>query len=326
MATHEDRAGRRLVLALGSAGVGGPFLPACGGHRQLSYEALVGVFIFGGLMYGFFDMAPNTLGGDLERQHGRKVMTLLHAGKDGAGMLGAFGSGVALWAGLDFRAVYAALGVLLLLLAVLFLRLPLPHHLPPVGRDEPARPSERPQLPGLKESVLLAALFVGLISLTDAALSNYSSLYLRDTLSSGALVGALGVAAFQLARVLGNLGSTAALRRLGERRVLVLSGAGVALGTAALVATPVPLVNALGLFLIGLLESPIEPVSYSLAARATPERAGQAISMVWGAFYVAFLAGPLLTGGLADLLGLRLALALFVLTSLAMAALAYRKL
>lgn len=102
-----------------------------------------------------------------------------------------------------------------------------------------------------------------------------------------------------------------------------LKNSRVSLGTGALATTPVPIVGSFGLFLIGLLESPVKPVLCSLAARAAPEHIGRAVSTVWGAFYVAFLAGPLLTGGVADLFGLRLPLALFVLTPLAIAGCSY---
>ncbi len=316
-----DRLGRRLVLVVGSASVGLFYLLLA---TVDGYSLLLTTCVFGGLAFGFFDMVPNSLGGDYERQHGRRVMPLMYAGKDGAGAVGAVAGGAALWAGASFRVVYAAVGALLLLLAVAALRLPLPCHI--TDRGVGVRSHERPRRPWLVEGVLLAASFVGLASLADAAVSGYSSIYLRDVLGSGVLLGGFGIAAFQLARMLGQLGNAAAIGRLGERSVLVAAGGGTAAGIAVLVATRTPAVGVAGLLVLGIFESPIEPVSYSLAARSSPGRTGRAVSVVWRAFYVAFLVGPLLVGALADLTSLRAALSLFVLTSLIIAGLSYWRL
>ncbi len=175
----------------------------------------------------------------------------------------------------------------------------------------------------LTRGVVLAVVFVGLISLLDAALEGYSSLYLRDVLESGALLAGVAIAVAQLASLLGRLGSSVAVRWAGQRGTLVAAGIGTALGIAALAATPLTAVAAAGLLAVRAFEAPVHPVSYSLAAHSAPRRAGQAASLAWGAFYVAFVVGPLIVGFLADLISLRFALSLFVLTSLMIAGISF---
>lgn len=317
-----DWIGRRAVLAAGVAGSALFYLALA---FVENYVGLIAVMALGGVLLSFFDLSTNTLGGDFELRHDKKVMTRLHVGKDFAAAVGSLGSGVALALGASFRSVYAALGLLLLALAVASLRLPLPEPVSGSGRREGEPRGPSPALWAVR-GVVLAALFVGLVSLTEAALEGYSSLYLRDVLSSGVLLGAVGITVFQLARMLGQVGSSVALRRVGEKGVLIAAGLGVATGIAVLVATRSPWIGAGGLLLIGLFAAPISPIAYSLAARAAPDRVGQSVALVWGSFYVAFLLGPLVVGVLADLLSLRVALALFIPTSLAIAGLALRKL
>jgi MFS family permease len=179
-----DRMGRRPFLVLGAAGAGLFYLLLT---LVGSYIALLSLSVLCGLTLGFLDMVLNTLGGDHERQHNTKVMSLFHAGHDGASSCGALALG--------FRTVYVTLGALFLLLAVVSIRLPIPSH--ELKRKHAAQPSEqeheRQTPPWLLKSVILAAVFVGLISLTEAAFSGYGNIYLRDILGSSPLMGAVGI-------------------------------------------------------------------------------------------------------------------------------------
>jgi fucose permease len=83
-------------------------------------------------------------------------------------------------------------------------------------------------------------------------------------------------------------------------------------------------VAAVGLLALRAFQAPVAPVSYSLAGRSMLTSSGQANALVWVARYGAFLAGPLLIGVLGDRIGLRATLAMFVVTSLAIAWLAHR--
>ena len=103
---------------------------------------------------------------------------------------------------------------------------------------------------------------------------------------------------------------------------MVTAACATSLAIAMLVATPLPLVAGIGLLLLRLGQGPIAPIGYSLAARSTPHRAGQTVSLGWLSLYAAFLIGPLIVGAIAELTGLRLALGTFIAAALTLAILA----
>jgi MFS family permease len=100
----------------------------------------------------------------------------------------------------------------------------------------------------------------------------------------------------------------------------LLASAGIGLAVSS---THVGVVIA-GLLLFGLAVAPIVPSALSLAGRAAPGRSGQAVAITTAAGYSAFIVSPVLVGSLADVTGLRVALSLLVVTTLAVAALGVR--
>lgn len=317
-----DQRGRRFVLVLGMIGTGIFYLLL---GIVNSYAMLLAVVVFGGLLLSLFDLSYPSLGSAYEQQYRVSAMTQLYAGFDGANALGALGCGIALTLGVAYGAIYAVLGVLLLVGAVVSLWLPFPEQTARQHSETHKRPTQSPNLLRTR-GVVLAMVFVGLIALIDAALEGYTSIYLRDVLQSGPLLAGAAIAAASIASLCGRLGNVVVIRRLGERNALIGGGVGTALGIAVLVATPVPMIAAAGLLVLHAFEAPIVPVSFSLAARSVPERTGAAASVVWGTFYVAFILGPLIVGTIADMVGLQATLALFILTSLGIAGIAYTKL
>lgn len=317
-----DRLGRRAFLLLGAGGTGGFFLFLVPVGGSGGYAALLVTLVFGGICASSWDLAANSLGGDHERQHGSRIMTLLHAGFSGGAAAGALLSGAALWVGVGFLLLYAIIGISLLLLAAILWRAPLPHHLSR-NMDEDEMTGFRS---GSQSSLLLVpavaacALMIFMSFSTDAALEGFLSVYLRDVLSSGALLGGTGVAAFHLAATVGRLGSSALLNRIGERAVLVLCGLSSASGMACVVLSSRPELAAAALLLVGVATAPIAPIVFSLTARAVPKESGRAISLVTVSGYVAFTVGPLLIGAVADLTSLRISLLLPVAFGLGVAA------
>ncbi len=318
-----DRLGRRPVFIAGSGGLGLFFL---GLTTVRSFPVFAGACVVGGLCASLYDLAVNTLGGDYERAYDTRAMTLLHAGFSAGAAFGAIASAVALGSGLTYRTVFALAGALLLALAVLATRLPLP----PVAASAPltsattdnerGRPTPLWRVPG----VLLALAIVGVCFFGDGALEGYTSVYLRTLLGAGALLGGLGIAAFHLASLAGRLGGAALIRRYGERAVVTAGGLGAALGIGMAVATATPVVAVAGLLLVGLSLAPIVPTGFSLAGRSAPGRGGQAVSLVTQAGYSAFIVSPLVIGGLASVVSLRAALLLLIVTYGVVAALARR--
>ena len=78
-----------------------------------------------------------------------------------------------------------------------------------------------------------------------------------------------------------------------------------------------------GFLLVGLALAAIVPLAFSVAGDLVPERAS-AISVVTTFGYGGFLLGPPMVGGLAELVGLRVALGVIVVAGLAIFILSLR--
>jgi MFS family permease len=219
----------------------------------------------------------------------------------------------------DYRLVY--LGVLIplgaVILAVAATRFPPQGE--PTGNDRAARPELHRNLP-----LLLIALIATLALLSEGEMEHWSGVYLRQTLGLPALVGGSGVAVFYGAMAAGRLGSALVIGRFGNRRTLLGAGVLTACGMALALATREPLLVVAGFLVVGLALSAVVPIAFSVAGDLAPERAGAAISVVTTLGYGGFLLGPVIVGGLAEVIGLRAALGIIALSGLLILALTLR--
>lgn len=311
-----DRIGRRpfVLLSASAMGAGIAALAAAGG-----YAALIGAIVLLYAASGLYDVGINAAAVDLEQTSGRRFMSLLHGMFSAGGAAGALLAGAALQAGMDYRHVY--LSVLVPLVAVIpafattrFPRSPAPRRGARGGSYRLYR-----NLP-----LLLIAVIATLGLLSEGEMEHWSGVYLRQTLGLPALLGGSGVAVFYGAMAVGRLGAAGAVARLGNRRTLMGAGLLTAAGMALSLATREPLLIVAGFLLVGLALSAVVPIAFSMAGDLSPERAGGAISVVATLGYGGFLLGPVIVGGLAEVLGLRIALLTIAAAGLVIFALSLR--
>ncbi len=320
-----DRLTRRQLLAIG---VSGPGLFFGGLALASNYPLLLVILLFGGACSSCYDLAANTLGGDFERQYQSKSMTQFHSGFSGGAALGALVSAVTLNAHISFRIVYAATGLFFLVLAIAVWLLPLVS-VSQSSLELKEQRSAKGAVPSilalfLTPIVLLATALVCLSFFTDGALEGYISVYLRDLLGSGVLLSGIGIAAFYLVGMLGRLGSTAALRRFGDRPIITIAALISFAGLAISLATTSASLAVAGLILVGLGQAPLVPTAFSQAAQVGSDQAVRAVALVTACGYSIFLVSPLLIGLLADRVTLRGALLLTLATSLCVVLIAQR--
>jgi MFS family permease len=315
-----DRLGRKafLVGVLCLFGVGIVGLALVGGFWAL-VAVMVLVFSSGGL----YDVGINAAAVDLEGLSGRRYMSFLHAAYSGGAVLGAVGSGALLAAGLGYRFVYLSL---LLPLAAVALAVATTRFPSPVAYAGDSFPGEGGAGTGrrnpYRSGVLLLVAFIAALGLlSEGQMGSWSGVYLRGTLGLPALVGGAGVAVFFAAMALGRLATGVAVARLGNRRALLVAGLLTALGMSLALATTRPTLVAAGFLVVGLGVSGVAPLAYSAGGKLAPERAGAAVSVVTSFGYGGFLLGPVLVGGLAEVLGLRAALGVVAICGLAILAL-----
>lgn len=317
-----DRLARRHILLLGIGGVSALFFALV---FVSQYWMLLPALFCGGACISCYDLAVNTLGGDYERYYAKKAMTNFHAGFNGGAALGSLGSALLLVGGSTFRTVYALGSLLFLVFVVGALFLPLPSSKPVLAEGGEHSKTALSTVALLAVPLVVCAiLLVSFSFFTDSALDGYMSIYLRDLLGSGVLLGGIALAAFQLVGLSGRLASTVLMRHYGERTVLTIAGLLSASGLLlALLTTSAPLAIG-GLLLVGLGQSPTVPTAFSLAAQTGSYQGARAVAVVTTFGYTVFLITPLVIGTVANFSSLRLALLLTVATSLGIVAVARR--
>ena len=312
-----DRLGRRAFLVLSGAvmGLGIAALAFAG-----SYAGLLAALIVLHTASGLYDVGINAAAVDLEKTTGRRFMAVLHAAFSAGGVLGALSAGALLSVGVDYRHVY--LGTLLPLGAVILV----------VATTRFPPPGERPENTGEIEGfglwrsvpLILVAVIATLALLSEGEMEHWSGIYLRQTLGLSALLGGSGVAVFYGAMTAGRLAAAFVIQRFGNRRTLKGAGLLAAGGMALALATREPLLVIFGFLLVGLAFSAVVPITFSVAGDLAPERAGAALSVVTTLGYGGFLMGPVIVGGLAEVIGLRVALGIIAVAGILIFAFALR--
>lgn len=256
---------------------------------------------------GAYDVGINTAAIEVERGRDGDLLSYFHAAYSGSAAAGAVAAGLVLRAGVRFRTVYlAAAAVLVAFALALAVARALPHGGNGASKQEGGRSLFRHRL------VLLVAVIALFAMFSEGTLENWSAIYLRRSLSLPADLGAVGVASFHAAMLVGRLAAGRAVGIVGRRRLLQGAGAFGALGMATALATAQPALVVVGFGAVGLAMSVVVPLAFSLAGEFAPERSGEASSVVTFVGYGAFLAGPALVGGVAGATSLRVALATVV--------------
>jgi MFS family permease len=315
-----DRHGRRPAAVAGALALAAAF-------GVLGFAADLPVLLGGlgllGVGAGLLDVAANATGADYERAYGVRAMTALHAAFSAGAAAAALAATLMLAADAGHRAAFLAGATALAALGGAMLRAPLPPHAASRPAQEATGPGTARRLLAVP-GVLLAVALAGVCFFGDGVLEGFSSLYLRDALGSGALLGGGAIAAFHVASLAGRLAGATAIRRAGEAAVVCAAGVGAAGGMGMIVLAGGPVLAAAGLLLVGACLAPVVPTALSVAARSAPDRSGAAVSVVATAGYGTFMVGPAAVGILADVTSLQAALTPLVVTAASIAVLARR--
>ena len=269
--------------------------------------SLVAAMFFLGASNGTLDVSMNSQAVVVEEGYGRPIMSSFHAAFSLGGLAGASGGGLIAARGIGIEPHLLSLCVAGLVVAVIVTRPLLPAEADRGGEAEPAfvRPTRA-----------LAAL--GVISfcvlLGEGAMSDWSAVYLNDTLATGPGFAAAGYAAFSLAMAAGRLSGDTLLARFGATAVVRACGvlAAVGLGTSLIVEQPI--LSLVGFACAGAGFSVVFPAALSAAGRSQEMPTGPALAAVSTTGYFGFLVGPPVIGFIAD--GVGLSAGLFVVVGL----------
>ncbi len=305
------RIGSRVVVTTALVGGSGSLFAASLANDLAGLAAALAAF---GASFGAVNVSANVQGLALERLHGRPILSSFHAAFSGGGLAGA-GLG-AIVAALGFGAREHLGGVALVLA---FGGLVLAGRLLATDSDEPRgrRTFERPPRSLL---VLGAAAFFTLLA--EGAAADWSAVYLSHSLGATAAVAALGYTGFSLAMATSRTVGDRLNTRLGPVSLArgggLLAASGVALGLVS-GSTPVALV---GFVAMGAGLGVVVPVLFRAAGSTPGVPAGVGVAAVSVIGWLGFLSGPAAIGLAAGAVGLRAALGLVVVATIALALLA----
>jgi fucose permease len=257
----------------------------------------VGLLVFGAAI-GTVDVAMNMHAVAVERQEGRALMSGFHGLFSLGGLLGAAGTAALLGGGLalPITALLSTFICAALLLAAW----------PALLRDTAAPPG-RHRLRPTRAALLIGALcFIAFM--TEGAMLDWSAVFLHSNRAVPSASAGLGYAAFSIAMAAGRLTGDAVIRRLGGPRVLALSASLACLGLLIAVALPNATVALAGFVLVGLGAANVVPTLFSAAGRLPDLPAHAALPVVNAIGYSGLLAGPVLIGPVAGIIGLPAAL------------------
>lgn len=157
-------------------------------------------------------------------------------------------------------------------------------------------------------ALLGAIAFCGMIS--ENVMFDWSVNYFEKVVKADKGTVTTGYTTFILSMTLGRLVGDRLVGRFGAVRMLMINGVLVSAGFLLAALVPLLVPAAIGLLLIGLGDSIVVPVVYSLASKSKKMAPSYAISAVTMIGYLGFLTGPLLIGTISDKAGMRWAFAL----------------
>src|SRR5918999_5393094 len=307
-ARHGSRGPTRAALALSSGAVLLPVLAP-------SLPALAAAFLVMGLAMGSLDVTMNAHGVAVERRYRRPILSGFHAAFSFGGLAGAAIAATAAAGDLDLQLHVAIVAAASLAVGLGWSRRFLPAEEDASGAEHPvlARPPRRLWALG---AVAFSCLLV------EGAAADWSAVYVRDELSTGAATAASAYVAFSLTMAIGRLLGDRLVGRFGPVALLrgggLLAAAGFGAGLAA-DAVPGAL---LGFAAPGAGFAVVIPVVFR-AAGATPGMSpGMALAAVSSTGYLGFVAGPPIIGSVAEAIGLPTALVLLVALAVVVTALA----
>jgi MFS family permease len=131
-----------------------------------------------------------------------------------------------------------------------------------------------------------------------------------------------GYTCFIIAMTMGRLFGDKLIGRFGPIRMLMVNGMLMSAGFLLSAIAPYFITAALAFIIIGIGDSIIVPIVYSLTAKTKKMPPGYAISAVTLIGYSGFLSGPILIGSLSEWLGMQWAFAVISVFGLAITLLA----
>ncbi|MCW5848964.1 MAG: MFS transporter [Anaerolineae bacterium] len=289
-----------------------------------SLAGLIGALVLVGIGNGLFEIGMNGAALDWEHAQRRHVLNGLHAGYSAGAVVGGVAAGALLGLGWTYPQVLTLVaGVAgLLALVTLPIRFPPTETVPPIIPSPPSGSSRVQGDEGGTQSdnlgstvrllfsrrVLIALALIALLGSVGESVANLWSVILLRERGADAVLGGATFALLNGAMMLGRLFNAPLVARWGARASLTVSGLGLVLTTALLLAPGGLWLAVLGFILLGVAVAGVVPTVLTAGARLAPGQSGALAGAMLAAVYASFVVAPPLIGWLAELFSLQAAL------------------
>ncbi|GAA5183308.1 MFS transporter [Rugosimonospora acidiphila] len=281
---------------------------------------LAGCLLGFGAVHGILNVAMNVNAVEVQRARERPMISSCHAVYSIGGFAGAGIGGLFARAALGPTATFLTVTGLAVVASIWVARWALPAGWARPEGPDAGVPEPEDRTPGAMRGMLFMGLLVFCCLVGEGAAADWGSVYLRDSLGTGAGLAASAYAAFSIAMMAGRLVGDRLAAAVGPVSLVRVCGVLASLGLAAGLLVGRPIAGVAGFGLLGAGLSCIAPQVFSAAGSRNPTRAGQAIARVAGLGFLGFVVGPVVIGGTAQLVGLPRALGIPAVLALAVAA------
>ncbi|MFC3200088.1 MFS transporter [Parapedobacter deserti] len=279
----------------------------CIGLAGSIWQLGVTLLIFG-VVGNMCNIAINTQGVAAEKMYGRSIMTSFHGAWSIAGFAGALIGFLMINLHIGPYAHFWIITVLVVINTWVNQRY--------LVRGVVTRP-KKTSLFIKPDRTLFQLGIIGFCSMAaEGAMFDWSGVYFKDIVQAPQSLVVLGYASFMIMMALGRFVGDWAIRRIGRKTLLQISGCLIFTGMGISVLFPNIGTATGGFMLVGLGVACIVPSVYSAAGRNDKIPPGVALAMVSSVAYLGFLMGPPLIGYIAELASLQYSYAVIALSGL----------
>ncbi|MEL6150476.1 MAG: MFS transporter [Chloroflexota bacterium] len=268
------------------------------------------LFVFGA-SNSTMDIAMNAQAVEVERKHGRPIMSSFHA---------FFSVGVAAGGGMGWLARYVEASLLthFLTVGLLFLFVMLVVLAGLVNIDgEKGQQSAVFSLP--PRALWLLGLLAFCAAINEGAMADWSTLYLENVVGAEEATAGFGFLAFSIAMVVGRFSGDYLATRISPVQIVRWGGLFGAAGITMAIVYPTVFTAATGFAMVGIGVSLVIPMAFSSAGNREGISPGAGIAGVATVGYAGFLAGPPIIGLVAQATSLRVSMIFLLVLLLVMA-------
>ncbi|MEQ9116996.1 MFS transporter [Fulvivirga sp.] len=258
----------------------------------------VALFLVGFSM-GWVDISMNAVANTIEKEDGVKIMSTSHGFFSLGGIIGGTIGGILAGLKSDGMIQMIAAFVVLVIIVLMVISPKIRH----INDDSNKEGHVIFSFPG--KSLIGLAVIAFCIMLGEGAITDWSTVYLSNNLSSGPALAGFGFAAFSATMTIGRFNGDYMIEKFTSGTVvkagLVIAFAGLLLLFAKSIALAL-----LGFAMIGFGYSTVIPILFTQASKREDVSPARGLASVATLGYFGFLLGPVIIGWTAEIIGLTL--------------------